>query len=78
MGGRFQPGDSFVPTSGKVKVLGGTGAAARWDATASYSLKAIVGTSTERFTFAGTAQGKIAKKRGLGLTCKRVAALIHG
>jgi hypothetical protein len=77
-GGHFQPGDSFVPTTGKVKVLGGTGAAARWNATAMYSLKAITGTSTPKFTFSGTAQGKIAKKRGLSLTCKQVAALIHG
>jgi hypothetical protein len=77
-GGHFQPGDSFVPTTGKVKVIGGTGAAARWNATATYSLKAIAGTSTQKFTFSGTAQGKLAKKRGLSLTCKQVAALIHG
>jgi hypothetical protein len=77
-GGHFQQGDSFVPTSGTIKVLGGTGAAARWTAAASYSLKAITGTNTEKFTFSGTAQGKIAKKRGLSSTCKHVAALIHG
>lgn len=77
-GGRFRPGDTFVPTTGKVMVLGGTGAAARWNATATYSLKAITGTSTEKFRFSGTAQGTIAKKRGLSLTCRQVAALIRG
>lgn len=41
-GGRFQPGDTFVLTTGGVKVLGGTGAAARWNVTATYSLKAII------------------------------------
>jgi hypothetical protein len=77
-GGRFQSGDTFVPTTGKVVVLGGTGAAARWNATATYSLKAITGTSTEKFKFSGTAQGKIATKRSLSPTCKQVAALVRG
>lgn len=77
-GGRFKPGDSFVPTTGTIKVLGGTGAAARWNASAGYSLKAITGTQTQRYTFSGTAHGSIAKKRGLTPTCRQVAALIHG
>ena len=54
-GGHFQQGDSFVPTSGTIKALGGTGAAARWTATASYALKAITGTHIEKFTFSGAA-----------------------
>jgi hypothetical protein len=72
-GGRFQPGDTFVPTPGKVIVLGGTGAAARWNAPAAYSLKAITGISTEKFRFSGTAHGTIAKKARLepGLQASR-------
>jgi hypothetical protein len=77
-GGHYQVGDSFIPTTGTIKVLGGTGAAARWSAAASYSLKAITGTKTPKYTFSGSAHGKIAKKRGLSSTCKQVAALIHG
>jgi hypothetical protein len=77
-GGPFQPGDSFVPTTGKMKVLGGTGAAAGWNADATYSLRAISGSSIESFRFSGTAHGTIAKKRPLNATCKRVAALSRG
>jgi hypothetical protein len=73
-GGHFQPGDSFVPTTGKLKVLGGTGAAARWNADATYSLRAISGSTIENFTFSGTAGGKIAKKRPLNAACKQVAS----
>jgi hypothetical protein len=76
-GGQFQAGDTFVPTTGTLKVLGGTGAAAQWNADATYSLKAITGSSIENFTFSGTAQGKIAQKRRLNATCKHVAALSH-
>ena len=76
--GQFKPGDSFLPTIGTIKVLGGTGAAARWSATAGYSLKAITGAQTQKYTFSGTAHGTIAKKRGLTPTCRQVAALIHG
>ena len=53
-GGRFQTGDSFVPTSGTIAVLGGTGAAARWSVAGSYLLKTITGSNPETFTFSGT------------------------
>lgn len=77
-GGQFQQGDSFVPTTGTIKVLGGTGAAARWNATAAFSLGAIAGATSSIYTFSGTVHGKIANARHLSPTCKQVAALIHG
>lgn len=77
-GGRYQPGDSFIPTTGTIKVLGGTGAAARWSATASYSLKAITGAKTQNYTFSGHAQGKLGRKRGLSAACQQVARLVRG
>jgi hypothetical protein len=70
--GHFHVGDSFVPTTGTIKVLGGTGAAARWNAGGSFSLKAIGGTGAmQKYTFSGTAHGTVtAKPHGLTAACK--------
>jgi hypothetical protein len=71
-GGQFQQGDSFVPTSGTIKLLGGTGEAARWHGGASFALTTIGGsTSTEKLTFTGTARGTVAARpHGLTAACK--------
>jgi hypothetical protein len=77
-GGKFKPGDSFVPTSGTLKVLGGTGAAARWTGGGSFTLTSIAGASTQKYSFSGSAHGSIGTARKLNSSCKQVAALVHG
>jgi hypothetical protein len=72
-GGQFQQGDGFVPTTGTITLLGGTGAAAHWHGGASFALSTIGGTSmTEKLTFTGTARGTVAARaHGLTAVCKR-------
>jgi hypothetical protein len=71
-GDQFQQGDSFVPTTGTIKLLGGTGTAAHWHGGASFSLSTIGGTAmTEKLTFSGTARGTVAAQaHGLTAACK--------
>lgn len=73
--GKFVVGDSFVPVSGTLKPLGGTGAAATWTGSVSFSQTALTGTNVEQFGFAGHARGSIGKARRLTTACKRVAAI---
>jgi hypothetical protein len=72
-GGQFQQGDSFVPTSGSIRVLGGSGAAAHWSGHASFSVKNITGVAN--YVFAGTAHGSVGGSHGISAACRRVAAL---
>ena len=73
--GKFVPGDSFIPMSGTITAIGGTGAAARWHASAGFTQGAVSGVKVEQFSGKGAASGAIGKARSMSKTCKAVAKL---
>jgi hypothetical protein len=73
--GKFVPGSSFVPMSGTLKTIGGTGTAARWRGSVSYKQTGVSGMSIENFTASGSEQGHSGKAQRLSLACKHVKAL---
>jgi hypothetical protein len=73
--GKFVLGQDFVPASGSVQVLGGTGAAATWRGSASYKQTNVTGNSTEQFSVTGSEHGSVGKARHMTAACKAVAKL---
>ncbi len=73
--GKFVPGDSFVPMSGTITAVGGTGGAARWHASVSFTQGAVSGIKVEQFSGKGSASGAIGKARSMSKACKAVAKL---
>lgn len=73
--GKFVPGDSFIPMSGTITATGGTGAAARWHASAGFTQGAVSGVKVEQLSAKGTASGVIGKARSMSATCKAAAKL---
>ncbi len=73
--GKFVLGQSFLPTTGTLKILGGTGTASRWSGSASFKQTALTGQSIEQFTFTGSAQGSAGRAKKMTATCRRIAKL---
>ena len=73
--GKFVPAGGFFAATGTLKTLGGTGAAAKWSGSASFTQTGLTGIKTEQFTFGGSAQGRVGKAKKFSATCKRVAKL---
>ena len=73
--GKFVPGDSFVPVSGTFAAVGGTGAAARWHGSLSFSETGVSGVKVEQLSGKGAESGAIGKARPMTKTCKTVAKL---
>ena len=73
--GTFVPGDSFVPMSGTFAAVGGTGAAARWHGSLSFTQTGVSGLKVEQLSARGTGSGTIGKARPMTKICKTVAKL---
>jgi hypothetical protein len=73
--GKFVPGDAWIPVSGTLKALGGTGTAATWSGSVTFNQTALSGTSVQKYGFSGQARGSVGKARGMSATCKHVAAI---
>jgi len=61
--------------TGTLGPLGGTGAAAKWSGSASFTQTTLTGTSIEQFGFTGSAHGSSGRARSMSKTCKAVARL---
>ncbi len=68
--GKFAAGDSFVPMTGSVTVVGGTGNAAKLHGGVTFDLKTVTGSSTEQFGVDGTAHLTSGAAKGLSAACK--------
>lgn len=74
--GRFVPGSSFVPMSGSISAVGGTGAAARWRGTVTFRQSSVSGNDArEAFGAAGAEHASLGRSRGLTAACRRVARI---
>jgi hypothetical protein len=74
--GKYVPGKSFVPMSGTISTVGGTGAAAKWRLTVGFKQTGISGTEAkEGFAAGGSEHASLGKARGLTAACKRVAKI---
>jgi hypothetical protein len=73
--GKFVIGQSFLPTTGTLKTLGGTGAAAKWSGSASFKQTTLTGIRVEQFGFSGSAHGSVGRPKTMSATCRRVAKL---
>jgi hypothetical protein len=73
--GKFHPGMSFVPVSGTVKVLGGTGMAAHWHGSLSFKQNSITGLVTENVGVSGSVHPSVGKAKGMSAACKAVGHL---
>jgi hypothetical protein len=72
--GKFTPGLDYVPLSGTMTVVGGTGAAAHWTAGASFNETAVTGSSTESFRYGGSFSVSTAgRARGFTAACRAAA-----
>jgi hypothetical protein len=71
--GKFAPGDSFVPVSGRFKFVGGTGRAARLRGSGRLDQTGITGTTTETTSGKGSASLSVARKaKKPSAACKSV------
>ena len=75
--GKFKPGMSFVPMSGQIKTLGGSGAAARWRVDVSFRQNSVSGSQTEQFSAGGTEHASTGRAMGMSAACRRVASLVR-
>lgn len=73
--GTFVPGKSFVPLSGTISTVGGTGAAAKWRITVAFRQTSVSGSAKESFGASGSEHASLGKARGLTAACKRVAKI---
>jgi hypothetical protein len=71
--GRFVVGDSFVPASGSLTLVGGTGAAAKWRGSVTYKQNNVSGDSTERFSVTGSEHPSTGAAKGMSAACRSVA-----
>ena len=71
--GKYTPGAGFIPMSGTITSLGGTGAAAHWRVRVNFTQKSVSGLKTETFGGSGAEQIATGKARGMTAACKRVA-----
>jgi hypothetical protein len=75
--GRFN-GGSFVPMSGSVTSLGGTGKAAKWRLGAAFDQTGITGSGPELFKVRGSLHASTGPAKGFNSACKKVAKLPRG
>jgi hypothetical protein len=73
--GKFVPGDTFVPMSGSIKVVGGSGAATHWHGSVKFNQTGVTGSTVEQLGANGSEQASIGSARHMTTACKRVAAL---
>lgn len=74
--GTYSPSLGYVPITGKLKMVGGSGSAAHWNGSVSFSQGGISGsTSLEKFLFSGALKGSTGRAHKLTSACKRVAKL---
>jgi hypothetical protein len=73
--GKYVIGMSFVPMYGTVKTVGGTGAAARWRISFTFTQTSVSGISTEQFGANGSLHASLGSARPMTAACKHVAAL---
>ncbi len=74
--GKFVPGSSFVPASGEMMAVGGTGAAAALHGSARFNQKNVVGSATETFLESGKLKSiSTGTKVPLNRACQAVAKL---
>ncbi len=72
--GKFTSG--FIPSSGGLTVLGGTGTAAKLHLSVTFKQTAITGSDTEQFTGTGALKSlSMGTARPLSAACKAVAKL---
>jgi hypothetical protein len=71
--GAYKISLGYVPVSGKIRVVGGTGAAAHWRGSATFKQSGINGSSLEQILFAGALKGSTGRARRLSAACKKVA-----
>ena len=68
-------GAGFVPMSGSIKTVGGTGLAASWRARLGFRQNSLSGTSVEQFGASGSEHASTGAPKRMTAACKRVAAL---
>jgi hypothetical protein len=73
--GKFVPGMSFVPMTGTIKTLGGTGAGATWRLKASFKETSVTGSAIESLGTSGSEQVSTGRPKAMTAACKRVAKL---
>jgi hypothetical protein len=73
--GKYNPSKSYLPVSGRLTVIGGTGGAATWRGGLMFSQGAVTGSSLEQLLYGGALQVSTGTARPLTAACKRVAAL---
>jgi hypothetical protein len=73
--GTFTPGMIFLPMSGTIKAVGGTGAAATWRGASNFKQTNVTGTPVEQFAYGGSEHVSTGKARPMTKACKRVARI---
>jgi hypothetical protein len=73
--GTFTPGASFVPMSGTVKTVGGSGAAARWRVSAAFKQTNVTGSAVEQLVANGSEHASLGSPKPMTAVCKHVAAI---
>jgi hypothetical protein len=73
--GRYDMSKGYVPLTGSLAVVGGTGPAAKWSGGLTFSENDVTGASLEQLLYGGALKVTTGKARPLTAACKRVAAL---
>jgi hypothetical protein len=73
--GKYVIGSSFVPMSGTIRSIGGSGAAARWHISISFTQTDVTGITTETFSAAGAEHISIGNARRMTTACRQVAKI---
>lgn len=71
--GAYEISLGYVPVSGKLTIVGGTGAAAKWRGSASFKQGGINGTTLEQIMFSGAIKGSSGRARPMSAQCKQLA-----
>jgi len=75
--GKFVPGKSFIPTTGTVSTMGGTGAGARVSGKGRFVLRNVTGSDVEQFLSDGAVfPVQLAAPKPPNAACKAVAKLL--
>jgi hypothetical protein len=76
--GKFSPGKSFIPATGTMTAVGGTGKVGRLHGTVRFSQSDVTGAPVEKFTERGTLRSvRSGKATPMSAACKAVARLAH-
>jgi hypothetical protein len=73
--GKYNPAQGYLPVTGSMTMIGGTGDAARWKGTIKFKQTDLTGMDT--LVFDGSAVGSTRARHGLTAACKAVAKLKH-